>query len=323
MTASLGSSRSGCCCHTTVRASRAWDGSAAGVGGTQPRAALAESFIDKSIQVRFEVPLPLLSDWRAYLESTLRSALPDCGEANGYMAYRMYAHRVANAGQAPSPREVKQYVNRIGALHRRWQHELASASLATNRASMPTEYARSMSGRPSSIAKEPTEHVFDGGLRFRDSATRHSRLGRATRPYDAPTTMTLTSFGGLVVAGSRSALALIFGFMAFEVVSGWLAGSLALLAHAGHMLADSGGLGLALIATLIAQREASAQRTWGYYRVEVLAVLVNAGILMVVGALILFEAYNRPSVGEIPTLMVAMLTPIPKGCRSSWSPRSG
>ena len=108
---------------------RLWDGSAAGVGGTQPRAALAESFIDKSIQVRFEVRLPLLSDWRAYLEWTLRSALPDCGEANGYMAYRMYAHRVANAGQAPSPREVKQYVNRIGALHRRWQHELASASL--------------------------------------------------------------------------------------------------------------------------------------------------------------------------------------------------
>ena len=94
------------------------------------------------------------------------------------------------------------------------------------------------------------------------------------------------------------ALALIFGFMAFEVVSGWLAGSLALLAHAGHMLADSGGLGLALIATLIAQREASAERTWGYYRVEVLAVLVNVGTLVVVGALVLFEAYNRFSGGD-------------------------
>lgn len=99
-------------------------------GKTQLRATLAESFIDKSIQVRFEVPLPLLSDWRTYLESNLHSALPDCSEADSYTAYRMYARELATAGRAPSPREVKQYVNRIGALHRRWQHELPFVSLA-------------------------------------------------------------------------------------------------------------------------------------------------------------------------------------------------
>ena len=64
---------------------RLWDNSPGDLDeGTQPRDALAESFIDKSIQVRFEVPLPLLSDWRTYLESTLRSALPDCAVADAY-----------------------------------------------------------------------------------------------------------------------------------------------------------------------------------------------------------------------------------------------
>ena len=110
---------------------RLWDESATVVSDdTQPGATLADSFIDKSIQVRFEVPLPLLSDWRTYLESTLKLALPDCGEADGYAAYRLYAHRLADSDRAPSPREIKQYINRIGALHRRWQHALPFASLA-------------------------------------------------------------------------------------------------------------------------------------------------------------------------------------------------
>ena len=110
---------------------RLWDESATVVSDEpQPGATLADSFIDKSIQVRFEVPLPLLSDWRAYVESTLRLALPNCAEADGYAAYRLYAHRLADSGRAPSPREIKQYINRIGALHRRWQDELPFASLA-------------------------------------------------------------------------------------------------------------------------------------------------------------------------------------------------
>jgi len=94
------------------------------------RVPLVDSFIDKSIQVRFEVPLPLVSDWRAYLESTLELAFPECDEADSYAAYRLYAHRLADTDRAPSPREIKQYINRIGALHRRWQHSLPFASMA-------------------------------------------------------------------------------------------------------------------------------------------------------------------------------------------------
>lgn len=87
------------------------------------------SFLDKSIQVRFEVPLPLLTDWRSYLDSLLCAALPE-HDADRYLVYRLYQYRRARASRAPSPRELKLYVNRIGALHRRWQHELPLASLA-------------------------------------------------------------------------------------------------------------------------------------------------------------------------------------------------
>ena len=110
---------------------RLWDSSFGDAAETvRPRGAPAESFTDKTVQVRFDVPLPLLSDWRAYLESTLARAFPDCAEADPYAAYRLYAHRLGNSDRAPSPREIKQYINRIGALHRRWQHVLPFASLA-------------------------------------------------------------------------------------------------------------------------------------------------------------------------------------------------
>ena len=97
-------------------------------GDPQP-ATLTRSFLEKSIQVHFEVPLPLLTDWRGYLSSLLRSALP-CHDDDHYAIYRLYQYRPAARARAPSPRELTLYVNRIGALHRRWQHELPLASLA-------------------------------------------------------------------------------------------------------------------------------------------------------------------------------------------------
>ncbi len=109
---------------------RLWDGLVARpeVGGSPPRT-LAESFLDKSIQVHFEVPLLLLSDWREYLASLLRRALPE-HDTDHYALYRLYQHQLAGGDRAPSPRELKLYVNGIGALHRRWQHDLPIASLA-------------------------------------------------------------------------------------------------------------------------------------------------------------------------------------------------
>ena len=91
---------------------------------------LTESFIDKSVQIKFEVPLPLLTDWRGYLESKLQLALPNHGPREFYTSYRLWARKMTVEKRAPTPRELKQYVNRIGSVHRRWQDTLPFSSIA-------------------------------------------------------------------------------------------------------------------------------------------------------------------------------------------------
>src|SRR5690606_34235037 len=88
-------------------------------------------------------------------------------------------------------------------------------------------------------------------------------------------------------------LVLAASYMIAEVVGGLLSNSLALLADAGHMLSDVAALGLSLAALWIAERPPTAQRTFGYYRMEILAALVNAATLGVVAVLIVLEAIER------------------------------
>ena len=88
-------------------------------------------------------------------------------------------------------------------------------------------------------------------------------------------------------------LALTTAYLVAEVVGGLLTGSLALLADAGHMLSDVAGLALALIAIRFAESPATPERTYGYYRVEILAALTNAIILIGISIYILYEAYER------------------------------
>ncbi len=78
-----------------------------------------------------------------------------------------------------------------------------------------------------------------------------------------------------------------------EVIGGIVSNSLALLADAGHMTTDVAGLGLALLAVKFAERPATPERTYGYYRVEILAALANAVLLAGVSFFILYEAYRR------------------------------
>jgi cobalt-zinc-cadmium efflux system protein len=78
-----------------------------------------------------------------------------------------------------------------------------------------------------------------------------------------------------------------------EVAGGLWTGSLALLADAGHMLADVGGLLLSLLAAWFARRPPSPRNTYGYLRMEILAALVNGVVLFVVAGAILYEAYRR------------------------------
>src|SRR4051794_26501811 len=97
-------------------------------------------------------------------------------------------------------------------------------------------------------------------------------------------------------AGRRAltiALVLIVGLMAGEVVFGVAAGSLALLADAGHMLTDAAALGLALVAAAYAGRPARGRWTFGFRRLEILAAHVNGITLLVVGGVIVFSAIRR------------------------------
>jgi cobalt-zinc-cadmium efflux system protein len=89
------------------------------------------------------------------------------------------------------------------------------------------------------------------------------------------------------------ALTLLLVFMAAEVVLGFLAGSLALLADAGHLLTDAAALALALFAAWAASLPARGRWTFGFGRVEILAAQVNGITLVVAGLVILAEAVRR------------------------------
>ena len=104
------------------------------------------------------------------------------------------------------------------------------------------------------------------------------------------------SHGHSHVAGRRSlalALALIATLMVAEIVFGVIAGSLALLADAGHMLTDAAALGLALGAAAFAGRPARGRWTFGFRRLEILAAHVNGITLVIVGVVIVYTAVRR------------------------------
>lgn len=83
------------------------------------------------------------------------------------------------------------------------------------------------------------------------------------------------------------------GVMVAEIIAGVVSGSLALLADAGHMLTDVAGIGLALLAIYFAKRPATGGRTYGWYRLEILAAVVNAMLLFAVATWVLVEAWRR------------------------------
>jgi cobalt-zinc-cadmium efflux system protein len=111
--------------------------------------------------------------------------------------------------------------------------------------------------------------------------------------------------------GLLLALGITGAFMLVELVGGLLTNSLALLSDAVHMLEHLFSQGMALGAFWLASRPASARRTYGYHRAEVLAALLNAITMSAVIAYISFEAVQRfqdpPEVKSGPMLLVASL----------------
>ncbi len=101
------------------------------------------------------------------------------------------------------------------------------------------------------------------------------------------------------------------GFMLAEVAGGLVSGSLALLADAGHMLTDVASLSLAWTAFRLARRPADTRRSYGWYRVEVLAAFVNGLTLFAVAGWIVVEAVERfrdpVAVMGQPMLVIAVL----------------
>lgn len=123
---------------------------------------------------------------------------------------------------------------------------------------------------------------------------------------------------GSISAGERHkgkllvAFAVLAVFMVAEFVGSVLTGSLALLSDAGHMLTDVVGLGMALAAIQLATRGSKrTHRTFGLYRLEILAALANALLLFGVAGWVIFEAVRRigdpTEVASTPMLVVAVL----------------
>ena len=106
-------------------------------------------------------------------------------------------------------------------------------------------------------------------------------------------------------------LVLTLAYMVAEIVGGLLAGSLALVADAGHMLSDAAALGLTLFAGWIAVRPATPRRTYGYYRAEILAALINGAALVALAAFVVIEAISR--LADPPEVAGALMVGIASG----------
>src|SRR2546427_10232360 len=109
----------------------------------------------------------------------------------------------------------------------------------------------------------------------------------------------------------KAALFITAIFLVTEFVGAIYTNSLALLADAGHMLTDVVALSLSLFAMRFASRRATPRKTYGFYRVEILAALLNGVFLVLVALYIFYEAYHRflspPAVKANWMLVVALV----------------
>jgi cobalt-zinc-cadmium efflux system protein len=88
-------------------------------------------------------------------------------------------------------------------------------------------------------------------------------------------------------------LSITAGIMLAEIIGGLLANSLALLSDAGHMLTDMLALGLSLVAMRFAQKPPTPTKTFGFYRLEILAAFSNGMLLLIISLYIFYKAYHR------------------------------
>ncbi|MEC1770529.1 cation diffusion facilitator family transporter [Schinkia azotoformans] len=111
--------------------------------------------------------------------------------------------------------------------------------------------------------------------------------------------------------GLTIALTITTGIMLLEFFGGLITNSLALLSDSGHMLSDASSLALSLIAMWFAARPASPNKTFGFYRFEILAALFNGVSLFLIAGFIVYEAYGRffdpPTVASGSMMLIALI----------------
>lgn len=104
-------------------------------------------------------------------------------------------------------------------------------------------------------------------------------------------------------------LVLSAAYMVAEAAGGWYTNSLALWSDAGHMLTDVAAIGLSIAAIWFGSRVAPADKTYGYYRIEILAAFVNGVTLVGIALIIMYEAYGRlqepPPIASVEMLLIA------------------
>lgn len=111
--------------------------------------------------------------------------------------------------------------------------------------------------------------------------------------------------------GLTIALLITTGIMLLEFFGGLITNSLALLSDSGHMLSDASSLALSLVAFWFAARPPSRNKTYGFYRFEILAALFNGVTLFVIAGFIVWEAYERminpPTVASGSMMIIASI----------------
>lgn len=132
------------------------------------------------------------------------------------------------------------------------------------------------------------EHFHPAGRDEDEDPRRDHRHGRADRHAHDPGRGPGASERRLVIA-----LCILFTFTVIEALGGWLANSIALLAEAGHMLADSGSLLLAVLAVRASRHPADARHTYGSSRYQTLAAYTNGLVLLGLSAWVVAEAVRR------------------------------
>ncbi|MBU5672595.1 cation diffusion facilitator family transporter [Paenibacillus brevis] len=116
-------------------------------------------------------------------------------------------------------------------------------------------------------------------------------------------------------SGNKSGLLIALGITAsiavLECIGGWVTNSLALLSDAGHMLSDASSLVLSLLAIWFAARPSTSRKSYGFYRLEIMAALLNGVTLFVIAGFIIWEAYKRlmdpPVVSSGPMMLIASI----------------